>query len=420
MQVFKELQPEQRRSLIILAFGGMLFWLSLTLLLPTLPLYIQSVGGTKQQIGFVMGAFALGLLPSRLWLGPAADRKGRKMVLLIGTTVAMIAPLGYLFVKSIPLLMVVRAFHGISVAALTTGYSTLVADISPPQKRGELIGYMSLVAPIGMSFGPAIGGFLHAAGGYTPLFLLASILGLLSCCFTLQVLEPEKHLNLSAKIDSDLPKSFWKILISPQVRIPTLVMLFVGIVFGNLITFMPLFLQETKVNLNPGLFYSTAAIVSFAMRLLTGRASDKYGRGLFITFGIGFYIASMLTLWLAYNAPSFLLGALLEGVAAGTVIPMMVTLMTDRALPQQRGQYLSICIGGFDLGGALAGPLLGSMAEFVGYRNIFGVSTCMSVFALVLFLTLSSKNFRQSFNFALGKSADYYAIELEPNLSSKF
>ena len=51
-----------------------------------------------------MGSFAIGLLLFRPMLGKLADDRSRKLVLLIGVAVVAIAPLGYLFVKSIPLL----------------------------------------------------------------------------------------------------------------------------------------------------------------------------------------------------------------------------------------------------------------------------------------------------------------------------
>lgn len=41
---------------------GILFWTSLGSLVPTLPLYLSDLGATDQQVGQVMGAFAVGLL----------------------------------------------------------------------------------------------------------------------------------------------------------------------------------------------------------------------------------------------------------------------------------------------------------------------------------------------------------------------
>lgn len=420
MQVFRLIEPKRRSSLLILFGVGLLFWSSITSLLPTLSLYIKDLGGSKQQIGFVMGSFAIGLLVSRIWLGRMADQRGRKIVITLGTTVAAIAPLGYLFIHQVPLLMGVRAFHGISVAAFTTGYSALIADLAPANHRGELIGYMSLVAPIGMGIGPVLGSFLQQEWGYPILFSVTTILGILSLLLSSQVWEPYHVPKALLDFDESTPKyklylekiqQFWRKVIHPSNSILTSVLLMVGLIFGSLATFLPLFVAENQLNLNTGLFYAIAALASFCVRLPVGRASDRYGRGLFVTIGLLCYGGSMFLLWKAYTPLDFWLAAALEGCGAGLVLPMIITLVTDRSQADERGLLFSICIGGFDLGIALAGPIMGFMAEFIGYRNLFAVDVGLAGLALLIFATLSNRNLFHSFQFALGKSQDAYAID---------
>jgi len=409
LNVFLALDSKLRRNLTILFAAGLLFWSSLTALLPTLPLYVEELGASEQQIGFVMGCFAIGLLLFRSVLGRLADEHSRKIVLLIGMAVVASAPLGYLMVTSIPLLMLIRAFHGISIAAFTTGYSALIADIAPPQNRGEVIGYMSLVNPVGLAIGPALGGFLQAGAGYTPLFLLSSGLGIIGLICTAQVVNPKIIVDSRGATKGNV---FWSLLFSPRVRIPALVLLMVGLAFGTLSTFVPLFIRSAGVDLNAGLFYTAAAISSFSVRLITGRASDRYGRGLFVTISLVFYTVSMLLLWAANSPSSFLIAAVIEGAGAGTLIPMIAALMADRAMPSERGKIFGICMVGFDIGIAIAGPLLGSVAQYIGYRHIFGFASALTFSAIIIFLTQSSKDLPHSLRFALGKGKDVYATKM--------
>lgn len=416
MNLLTSLSPELRRNLWTLFAAGLLFWSSMASLLPTLPLYIRDVGGSEQQIGLVMGAFAIGLLGSRAWLGRLADYRSRKIVLLIGLGAAAIAPFCYIFVQSIPLLMLVRIFHGISIAAFATGYSALVVDLSPPQNRGELIGYMSLVNPIGVAVGPTLGGFLQAWAGYLPLFVLAGGLAVLGMVCTWQVQDPTavhpEAKQTSTATGSDFSqRKFWRLLNAPRLRTPTLVMLLIGLTFGTLATFVPLYIDQEQVALNAGLFYTAAAIASFCARLLSGRASDRVGRGLFISVGLGFYTLAMLTLWSATTAAWFLIAGFIEGLGAGIVIPMMAALMADRSGAHERGRILSLCMGGFDLGIAIAGPILGSIAGQVGLRTMFGFASGFAGLALLIFLTRSSKDLNHSLRFALGRSRDLYALD---------
>ncbi|WP_239651346.1 MFS transporter [Neosynechococcus sphagnicola] len=410
------MSPQLRRNLLVLFAAGLFFWSSLASLLPTLPLYVQAIGGSNHDIGLVMGSFAIGLLLSRRWLGQMADRRGRKIVMLIGMAAVAIAPLGYLLIQFIPLLMVVRAFHGLSIAAFAMAYAALVTDLAPDEHRGEIIGYMSLVNPVGVAFGPAMGGFLQEWLGYTPLFILSSGLGLLGWICTMQIQEPR-----IAAIESTLPPhpstqspeadQFWSLLLSPRLRIPTLVMLLIGLAFGVLSTFVPLYIKESQVALNPGLFYAAAAIASFGVRVLTGQASDHYGRGLFITMSLGFYTLAMSILSLATEAEMFLLAGVMEGMGSGILIPMVVALMSDRSFPHERGRVFSLCMGGFDLGLIIAGPALGFFAEQIGYRGLFQLAAGLSLLAVVTFLTQSSKDIPRSLRFAVGRDEDAYAIK---------
>jgi MFS family permease len=375
-------------------------------------LYIKDTGAADYQVGIVMGSFAIGLLLFRPWLGRLADYRGRKFVLLIGIAVAAIAPPAYLLTHSIPLLMAIRVFHGISIAAFTTAFSALVVDISPPQHRGELIGYLTLTNPLGVALGPALGGFLQNWAGYPPLFLMAGGMGLLGWVCALQTkvnsIQPNRPDDASPKVQSP----FWQRLTNPALRIPALVLLLVGLAFGTLSTFVPLYIQETKVPLNAGLFYTAAAIASFSARLITGPASDQWGRGRFISLSLVLYTVSMLLLWQATTAVDFLVAGFLEGGGAGMLIPMMIALMADRSHPDERGQVFALCIAGFDLGIALAGPSLGFLASTLGYRGLFGLAACLTLLALVCFVTQASKDLPHSIQFALSGGRDGYALGL--------
>jgi MFS family permease len=394
---------------MVLFAAGLLFWASLASLLPTLSLYIKDVGATEHQVGIVMGAFAIGLLLFRPPVARMADQRGRKIVLLIGVAAVAIAPLGYLLTQSIPLLMLIRTFHGLSIAAFTTGYSALVVDLSPEHKRGELIGYMTLVNPLGVAIGPAIGGLLQEWAGYTPLFLAAAVLGVASFVCTLWVPASPVQPVQPAQESKTQPE-FWQLVLTPRLRVPTLVMLMVGLAFGVLSTFVPLFIKQTGVNFNAGLFYTAAAVASFGVRLLTGRASDLHGRGRFITVSLLFYTAAMLLLYTANSAIAFLVAGLIEGAGAGMLLPTIIALVSDRSGADERGRVFGLTMAGFDLGMAIAGPTLGYFAISLGYRGLFGLAGILTFLSFIVFICQSNKTLSQSLKFALGSGRDLHAL----------
>lgn len=415
MKVFLQLKPEIRWNLSLLFLAGLGFWLSVTSLLPVLPTYVQDLGATDQQVGFVMGCFAIGLILARTRLGRMVDEQGRKKVILIGATVVAIAPWGYIFLTSIPQMMVWRAFHGISIAAFTTGYSALVVDFAPKRNRGEVISYMSLAIPLGMSIGPVLGGYLLEVVNYPVIFTVSGLCGLGAVLFASQTSEatpktiaPEEN-PTTLLTPAETNRGYRELFRHKGLYIPSLIMLCIGLVFGVLVTFLPLYIRELGLDFNTGLFYGAAAISSFASRLLVGRASDNLGRGIFISGSLLCYGATMLILNHAISISWFVFAGAVEGLGAGTLVPMMIALMSDRSSNAERGKVYSICIGGFDVGIALAGLLLGTVTQTVGYQGIFAIAAGLALFSFFIFLTQGNAQIGTSLKFALGRTGDRYA-----------
>ncbi len=410
LKTFRSLEPQTLNILLILFGAGLLFWIAMSLFLPILPAYAADLGATNQQVGFVIGCFAIGLISSRTYLGRLADKRSRKIVVVIGTIVCAIAPLGYLLAKNISLLMVIRAFHGISVAAFTTGYSALVVDLSPLKQRGELIGYMSLCVPIGMSIGPALGSFLQEGLGYDAVFLTAATAGTLALILALQVKENPLPSNNQSNPGSETSRTILQIISSPSLLVPTLLLLMIGLVFGTIVTFLPLYVRDLNLDLKTGLFYTAAAISSFAVRILAGSASDRYGRGLFISGSLLCYGFAMIMIADASSSATLLLAGAIEGLGGGLLIPMILALLSDRCYPHERGSVFSVCTTGFDLGIALAGPLFGFLSGSLHYQSLFLVSAALAIIGLFLFLGFGNRTIKTSLSFALGRTKDDYAV----------
>ncbi|MEL6351707.1 MAG: MFS transporter [Cyanobacteria bacterium J06627_28] len=457
MNVFLKLNPALQRNLIIFFGASLCFWGGLAGMLPNLALYIGSFGASNQEIGWVMAAFAAGLLCFRPRMSRLTDKKGRKPALLIGVAVIAIAPILYLAVQLAPqttfslpsltlqlpifnreisllgwqlksavlLLVLVRAFHGISVAAFATAYTAAVADMAPPQHRGELISTMSLAGPLGMAMGPALGGYL--AGNFTLAFLAMTAVGTAGTVCILFSQEPPRptvepavsNKNLAVQLTPNqleqAPKKsplFWRLLFTPPIRVPALMLFMVGIAFGAMVTFVPLYVQARAWDFNIGLIYTVSAIASFSIRTFSGTASDRHGRGRFISLGITLYGLSMLVLALSTGPTTLLLAGALQGAGSGTTIPIISALMTDRAQPHERGLTFGLCLTGFDLGIALAGPLMGRIVDVTGsYALVFGFAGMMTFLGLIIFITTSSKDIPHSVRFALNDGRDVYAVK---------
>lgn len=431
MKTFKDLEPALRRNLIIFFCASLCFWGGLAGMLPNLSLYIESFGASNQEIGWVMASFAIGLLGMRPKMSQFIDNKGRKPALLIGIVVIAIAPLLYLSASLFPnvlialpsgtqlkssvvLLAAVRAFHGISIAAFATAYTASIADMAPPHQRGELIGYMSLASPVGMAIGPALGGYLE--GSFIFAFLTMTALGVIGTICVLISKEPTRAVidagtSATERVPTRKGLAFWRRLFAAPIRIPALILFMVGTAFGTMIAFVPLYVREMGIVVNIGLIYTVSAIASFSIRALAGKASDQLGRGRFISMGLMFYTLAMLTLGFSTSAPMLLMAGAFQGAASGTLIPIIAALMADRSRPHERGITFGLCLTGFDLGIALAGPVMGRIADTTSYATVFFLAGLMTFVGLLIFITTSSKDLPHSVRFSLNGGRDVYAVK---------
>ncbi len=90
----------------------------------------------------------------------------------------------------------------------------------------------------------------------------------------------------------------------------------------------------------------------------------------------------MALLAIANRAHILLLSALIEGLAGGIAIPMILALISDRSKRNEQGKFYALCFGGFDLGMALAGPVLGKLEKTLSYSGLFFLATILSAIAI--------------------------------------
>jgi MFS family permease len=125
------------------------------------PLFITAHGGGQQDIGIIMGIFALASAACRPWVAEMVDRLGRKRSLSIGCSLMLIMPLLHLLLHG-PLdtiywpLLLFRAVHGIGLAICFNAVFTFIVDLIPVQRLNEGIGMFGTSGLVGLAIGPAI------------------------------------------------------------------------------------------------------------------------------------------------------------------------------------------------------------------------------------------------------------------------
>ena len=159
---------ERRRgALRTLLASQFILFLGVGALLPALPLYAQSIGLSSSANGLVISAPALAMLVLNLPFGQAADRFGRKPLMVAGMAVMAAADVGTAVSRSVMMLVPMRVLLGVGRAGCECGDRAYLADLCArvPEKRGIIVAGQSTVHAIGLVIGPLLGGRLMEAYG---------------------------------------------------------------------------------------------------------------------------------------------------------------------------------------------------------------------------------------------------------------
>ncbi|MBI4286967.1 MAG: MFS transporter [Chloroflexi bacterium] len=297
--------------------------------------------------------------------------------MVLGGIGMTLSPLLYMITASTVPLIGARLLQGVAFSIASTAVTALVADISPPLRRGEAVSYFGMSNNLSMAAGPALGVLIMVSLGFTNLFIITAGIGLASLVFSFLVQEPHR-------IPRALPVRRPP-LIERTAIFPTIVFYFFALVIGAVVTFMPLFAVQRGLG-NPGLFFTVQAVVLILARNWTGQLSDRLGRGAVAVPGLLLGTVSVVLLSQATSLPMFLGAAVLYAVAFAAIQPSLMALVIDRVKPAARGVAMGTYLLAMDAGVGSGALLWGVVSDVWGYSQMYLVASAMPLAGMGLFL----------------------------------
>lgn len=337
----------------------MFFTTSFNLIIPELNDYISNLGGAAYK-GLVIGLFTLSAGISRPFSGKLSDIIGRKKVMTIGVIFCLITSLFYPILVSIPLFLMLRFIHGFSTGFFPTGSTALLTDELPEHLRGSGMGICGTFISLGIGVGQGLSSTFKYWFTMDGLFIAAACFALIAYFLMLRIEEtlpdPQKFRWRSLLLKKDE-------LIEPNVIPVAIVMFLSASCSGVIFVLSPDIAAFLKIE-NKGWFFLFYVISTIAVRLLTGRLSDRIGRRQTLLIGMILLSTSMVFIGFSNSVLWFTLSAILFGVATGTTSPTIFAWTADLSPPHRRG------IGAGTMFIALEfGILFGSLVTNVIYQN---------------------------------------------------
>jgi len=166
---------------------------------PILSLFVADIHGPVNIAffaGLAFSAAGLGnLLMSRNW-GKLGDRIGYVKVLIFLLFMAGVVYLPGAIVTNIWQLVVLRFLLGAAIGGIVPVRIAYIRQVAPLSMQGEVLGYNTSLRFLGNVIGPMLGGFIAAMSGYSAVFIVTSLLLILSgtiLLITWYKQEHEKH-----------------------------------------------------------------------------------------------------------------------------------------------------------------------------------------------------------------------------------
>ncbi|MFM2600428.1 MFS transporter [Vibrio fortis] len=162
--------------------------------------YAVSYSQAAQTLSIYFGAFALGVV---VW-GVLADRLGRRITMLLGLMLFVVAASIAISTASFTILMMARALSAFGIAVGSVVTQTMLRDCFTGEELSKVFAYMGIGISISPVLGMLLGSQLSALGGHKWVFLallLMALAALLHSLFTL----PETKLSETKLSETNQP-----------------------------------------------------------------------------------------------------------------------------------------------------------------------------------------------------------------------
>nr|WP_144919473.1 MFS transporter [Paenibacillus bovis] len=372
------------KDFILIVMSNFFIFLGFQMTLPTLPLFVEKLGGNDQLIGIVVGIFTFSALLIRPFAGHALETKGRRFIYLTGLGIFVLSVSSFGFAASLIFLFLMRIIQGVGWGFSTTASGTIATDLIPAKRRGEGMGYYGLSGNLALAFGPSLGLALMGIISFKQLFIIVGILGLTSLLLASKI----RYKQVEKRT---IPHKKWDVYEKSALP-PSILLFFITVTFGGIATFLPIYSAQKGVD-GIEIYFLLYALALMISRTFAGKIYDQKGHlYVFIPGTLMIFISMMLLSWLP-NSMTLFAAAILYGLGFGTVQPALQAWSVKDSPMNRRGMANATFFSFFDLGVGIGAILFGQIAHSFGYHTIYGISAlsvCISML-IYIFIVMNDK-----------------------------
>ncbi|WP_405166743.1 MFS transporter [Nocardia sp. NBC_01499] len=353
--------------------------------LPAMREAFSAVAGADVLVRLVLTVTSLAIGLSAPLAGMAADRIGRKPLLVGSLALYAVAGAAGFFVEGIGVLLVTRALVGVAVGGIMTAISAIITDWFEGPKRATFLGLQQAFASIGGVVFLPLAGLLAASNWKLPFWIYGASAVILP--FALLALREQRRDKVSGPVGVDAVSS--RSGIFRPIAGLYLVAFLVTLAFYMAPTQLPFLLAQ--LHIGPALVGAVIAATTLssvagalAFPSLRGRWSPSVLTAASIALlGIGWMLVGT-----ASTVVQVVAGLLVGGFGVGLAVPNLNLRLSDLAPAATRGRILSGLVTGIFLGQFVSPLIVAPLIQITSIGGAFLLTGIAMTLGAVIALPL--------------------------------
>ncbi|HXH89074.1 MAG TPA: MFS transporter [Gaiellaceae bacterium] len=381
----RSLNPRLPRSVQILQLGGLLNGIGNGLVLPFTFIYLHNERGFSLGLaGLILGVNgAVSLLVGPL-SGTLVDRLGGKRVLGLALFFLMLGYGGYALVERPWHAFLASALTGIGNGLFWAAQSTLIAGLTPAERRPAAFAMQRVVMNLGIGIGGLLGGFL-AAASFRLLFVGDALTFVLYAAVLVAFVPQPERVHRREGERAGTYRDVFRYRVFVALLVVNSVYVFAGYAMLELIA--PYAKNEASVGeqwIGPIFAINTLVIVLAQLpiaRLAEGRRRMPIFASIGVVWAASWLLVPVAGLWFAGVAAAMMISLAAAVFAIGECLhgAVQAPLVADLADPRLLGRYMAMSAFswqvGFTIGPPIGGVLLSASPTGLW---IFAASVCLA------------------------------------------
>jgi MFS family permease len=346
------------RPFVVVTLATLAFFVYVGTMVPILPRYVEhELGGGEAAIGLTLASFSIAAIAARPMIGALGERRGRRVLMVGGALLTFACGALLVLASSLPTVLALRAGAGIGEAALFVGAATLIADLSPPDRRAEAASYFSVAVFGGIGLGPVVGELLLGDGRYGLAFVVGAAFALLAALLAL--FAPNRVPGVAIAAPGRV-RHFHPAALAPGAVLA----LGVG-AFATFSAFIPTHTDDLGLAGASGVFLTYSAIC-VVVRIFGARLPERLGLGRAAGTALLLQATGLALLGTVASPVGLYAGTAVIGLGMSLMYPALMASTVNSVPETERASVMSSFTMFFEVGVAGGGLLLGVLAEASG------------------------------------------------------